>query len=264
MSFYLSLASSILGWSYFLCWSVSFYPQFWTNYKLGHIDGYSKEFNLLNLYGFLAYFIYSIWGFIDPSIVPGVVDIQDIAFAGHAFALTFLMTLQCLWYEPNYLSSTHLWVKSLLLFLVLTSLIICPLQLIEIFPSSSLNFNGCLWLGYSKVLITLLKYFPQALKNFSRKSTEGWSIANVLLDFTGGLLSLIQIFVDGANSGNWNVFGKGGTFNIAKFCLGFTSMVFDLVFMMQHYFLYTENPIQEKLLIKVRGLSRDSDGISQV
>jgi len=43
--------------------------------------------------------------------------------------------------------------------------------------------------------------FFQALMNFNRKSTEGWSIGNVLLDFTGGSLSLLQMFLLAYNSG---------------------------------------------------------------
>ena len=37
--------------------------------------------------------------------------------------------------------------------------------------------------------------------NFRRKSTQGWSIGNVLLDFTGGSLSLLQMFLLAYNSG---------------------------------------------------------------
>lgn len=78
-----------------------------------------------------------------------------------------------------------------------------------------------------------------------RKSTVGWSIINVLLDFTGGFLSIFQIFIDGANTGDWNVFGGGGAFNVAKFCLGITSIVFDIVFMIQHYGLYNPKKRQQ-------------------
>lgn len=35
----------------------------------------------------------------------------------------------------------------------------------------------------------------QAWMNFRRKSTVGWSIGNVLLDFTGGSCSIIQMFI---------------------------------------------------------------------
>lgn len=42
--------------------------------------------------------------------------------------------------------------------------------------------------------------------NFRRKSTVGWSIGNVLLDFTGGALSLLQMFLLSYNSGQYLVF----------------------------------------------------------
>lgn len=37
--------------------------------------------------------------------------------------------------------------------------------------------------------------------NYQRKSTVGWSIGNVLLDFIGGSLSLLQMFLLSYNSG---------------------------------------------------------------
>lgn len=41
----------------------------------------------------------------------------------------------------------------------------------------------------------------QAYMNFRYKSTEGWSIGNVLLDFTGGSFSLLQMFLQSYNNG---------------------------------------------------------------
>lgn len=41
----------------------------------------------------------------------------------------------------------------------------------------------------------------QAYMNFHYKSTEGWSIGNVLLDFTGGSFSLLQMFLQSYNNG---------------------------------------------------------------
>ena len=37
--------------------------------------------------------------------------------------------------------------------------------------------------------------------NFRRQSTEGWSIGNVLLDFTGGTLSILQMILQSYNNG---------------------------------------------------------------
>jgi hypothetical protein len=38
-------------------------------------------------------------------------------------------------------------------------------------------------------------YIPQIAMNHSRQSTEGWSIDNVLLDLSGGVLSLAQLLI---------------------------------------------------------------------
>jgi hypothetical protein len=57
------------------------------------------------------------------------------------------------------------------------------------------------WLSGVKLSISVIKYIPQVYMNYKRKSTEGWSIGNVLLDFTGGLLSIIQLMLDGYISG---------------------------------------------------------------
>ena len=43
----------------------------------------------------------------------------------------------------------------------------------------------------------------QAMMNFRRKSTEGWSIGNVLLDFTGGSFSVLQMFLISYNHGKF-------------------------------------------------------------
>ena len=92
----------------------------------------------------------------------------------------------------------------------------------------------------ASLLAALMKYFPQAFLNWRRQSTVGWSIENILLDFTGGSLSLAQSLMDNSipRGSAWaNILGG----NPAKFFLGFTSMVFDIVFMVQHYGLYREN-----------------------
>ena len=93
-------------------------------------------------------------------------------------------------------------------------------------------------MGLGKVMITFVKYIPQVVLNIKRKSTFGWAIENILLDFTGGSLSFIQIFIDWFASGNTEQFSGG--LNVAKFLLGIISMFFDVLFMVQHYCIYTD------------------------
>jgi hypothetical protein len=70
--------------------------------------------------------------------------------------------------------------------------------------------------------------------NYKRKSTEGWSIGNILLDFTGGVLSVLQMFLLAINYDDWSsIFGSP-----TKFGLGLFSVLFDILFIVQHYILY--------------------------
>lgn len=89
-------------------------------------------------------------------------------------------------------------------------------------------------LGYVKLLTVFLKYIPQAWVNYKRKSTLGWSIYPMLLDFAGGWLSLAQLCIDSALENDWS----GVTGNPVKFGLGNITIVFDIIFMLQHYVLY--------------------------
>lgn len=50
------------------------------------------------------------------------------------------------------------------------------------------------------ILIPLF-FTPQVYMNYTRKSTIGWSIGNVLLDFTGGILSMLQMMLNAFNYG---------------------------------------------------------------
>ncbi|KAA0186651.1 Cystinosin, partial [Fasciolopsis buskii] len=73
-----------------------------------------------------------------------------------------------------------------------------------------------------------------ATLNFRSKSTVGWSIGNVLLDFVGGVLSIVQIFMVAYNESDWaSISGALG-----KLGLGLCTIGFDLLFIVQHFCLY--------------------------
>ena len=56
----------------------------------------------------------------------------------------------------------------------------------------------------------------------------------MLLDFSGGIMSLTQVMIDSLLQGSWD----GITGNPVKFGLGNITIVFDLIFFYQHYVLY--------------------------
>ena len=75
---------------------------------------------------------------------------------------------------------------------------------------------------------------PQVLTNYRNRSTHGWSIAQILLDFIGGILSISQLGIDSYLQHDWS----GITGNPVKLALGNVSIFFDIIFMFQHYWLY--------------------------
>ena len=82
-------------------------------------------------------------------------------------------------------------------------------------------------MGYGKLFLTVSKCIPAIYWNYKRKSTVGWSIHAVLLDFLGGVFSFLSasfITDDGVN--------------VTKLILGIFSFVVDAIFMFQHYVLY--------------------------
>ena len=82
--------------------------------------------------------------------------------------------------------------------------------------------------------LLLLLPLVQVMYNCRRRSTQGWSILNILLDFMGGALSMGQQLLTCWWAGNW----APVTANPVKLGLALTSMLMDLVFMLQHYVLY--------------------------
>ncbi|KAJ0798592.1 putative lysosomal cystine transporter [Helianthus annuus] len=88
------------------------------------------------------------------------------------------------------------------------------------------------------VLLTAFTLFQiaiyDAIMNFKRKSTTGFSIGNILLDLLGGLTNYGQMAVQSFDQhSSVNFFG-----NIGKTLLSLVSIFFDVLFIVQHYLLY--------------------------
>ncbi|XP_015292949.2 cystinosin isoform X5 [Macaca fascicularis] len=187
----ISIVNQVIGWIYFVAWSISFYPQVIMNWRRKSVIGLSFDFVALNLTGFVAYSVFNIGLLWVPYIKEqfllkypnGVnpVNSNDVFFSLHAVVLTLIIIVQCCLYE--------------------------------------------------------------AYMNFHYKSTEGWSIGNVLLDFTGGSFSLLQMFLQSYNNDQWTlIFGDP-----TKFGLGVFSIFFDVVFFIQHFCLYRKRPGYDQL-----------------
>ena len=239
--------SHVLGWIYFVAWSVSFYGQVIENYRRQSVSGLNFDFEIYNLVGFTTYTIYNIRGYINDNLGTGTIEIQDIVFAAHALTLTLVTIIQILYYynpKDKLQTISHVTITIILVMIWGAVLLVIVESGLEYYdPKVKDNrkyiFNSLVYMGWCKVFISLIKYIPQVISNFKRKSTIGWNIHNILLDFTGGAFSFGQNIVDSFRD-EFSVTSDGQSkgLNIAKFALSFISMFFDIIFMVQHFILY--------------------------
>ncbi|KAJ8975950.1 hypothetical protein NQ317_010885 [Molorchus minor] len=157
------------------------------------------------------------------------VQVNDIVFAVHAAAATLFTLFQCFIYErgEQRVSITASSIMGIFGLCLIISIILSATNVI--------HWLDFLYIcSYVKLTITLIKYIPQAYMNYKRKSTVGWSIGNIFLDFTGGSLSMLQMIINAYNYNDWvSIFGDP-----TKFGLGLFSVAFDIFFIIQHYILY--------------------------
>jgi len=231
--------SAIVGWVYFFAWSISFYPQIYTNWKRKSVVGLSFDYVTYNIIGFVCYSIFNASFYWIPSIQEdykkqhdgkeNLVAGNDVAFGIHAVFATIIIIVQIFLYEKGPQK-----VSKICIGLSTSGCISIALVLILTLTKVTNWLFFLYYLSMVKLAITFIKYCPQVYLNFKRKSTVGWNIWNVLLDFTGGLLSAGQLVFDAWRKDSWS----GVIGDPVKFGLGFLSMAFDIIFMIQHYVLY--------------------------
>lgn len=280
------LLSWILGWSYFMCWSVSFWPQIILNYQRKSTAGLSFDFQLLNFIGFACYATFNCSLFWSTRVQQEYADrngghssavrLNDVLFSLHAVFATLITLAQIFMYGtgteavttlpqldewsasnyPVYLSSEENALTSAAilppprqssvsrniqkaLYIVLSLFCLTVAVLVTLCAVDE-HLVGIEWLDVlyvlssAKVVITVIKYIPQVWENWRRKSTKGWNIWNVLLDLSGAIGSFGQLLMDCASTGIWDRLSG----DPAKLMLGNVSLVFDAIFIVQHYCLY--------------------------
>lgn len=254
---FLSVLSSLFGWVYTICWSASFYPQPILNARRKSTSGTTIDFPLINCLGFFAYLVSNLAFYYSPVIraqyaarhdghAPAVA-FNDIVFALHALVLSLLTTSQyllpSLWRfalsvgnrPSRFILGTALGCITGVVAVLILIAVSAPEEGGVVEPRVDWCWLDAVYaVGYVKLWITLIKYTPQVVANYRNKSTVGWSIWQILLDFAGGVLSISQLVIDSSIQGDWS----GVTGNPVKFALGQVSMIYDLIFFTQHYVLY--------------------------
>ncbi|CAI7622442.1 unnamed protein product [Penicillium bialowiezense] len=250
--------SRLLGWSYMLCWSGSFYPQPLTNWERKSTIGLSIDLSTINPLGFISYAIYTSAFLYSPTIrsqyaarhpaaIEPTVRFNDFAFAAHAVVLSSILYTQfwpLIWgfhvgrFQRVSWSMALIWWGCILFPVLVVGIVLSQS------PDGGYDASSWAWIdviysfSYIKLLITIVKYIPQVYLNYTTKSTAGWSIGTCILDLAGGVLSMVQLVLDSSLQSDWS----GITGNPVKLLLGNVTIFFDAIFCIQHYLLYRDNP----------------------
>ncbi|KAK3308954.1 uncharacterized protein B0T15DRAFT_123987 [Chaetomium strumarium] len=253
---FLEFLSALFGVTYFAAWSVSFYPQAILNFRRKTTSGTTVDFPLVNTLGFAAYLVSTAAFYYSPLIraqyaarykgLTPTVQFNDVAFAAHGLLLCIVTTSQYFYsrawgFTPSFGNRPSRFILGVFFGCVVGVGAVISIVLASTERDSTREaVSSWVWLdaiyaiSYVKLIITIIKYTPQVMFNYRNRSTRGWSIMAILLDFSGGILSIAQQSIDSYLQRDWS----GITGNPVKFALGNVSMFYDLIFMTQHYVLY--------------------------
>ncbi|PIN17819.1 putative membrane protein [Handroanthus impetiginosus] len=238
-SVHLEILYNVLGWVAFVSWSISFYPQVILNFRRKSVVGLNFDFVVLNLTKHTSYLIYNASLFFSSAVqkqyhekfgpnemIP--VAANDVAFSSHAVLLTAITLFQIAIYDRGNQKVSKISIGILLA--VWLSAAVCVFV--------GIHRHSWFWLiscfSTIQITMTIIKYIPQAILNFHRKSTSGFSIGNILLDLFGGFTNYGQMAVQSIDQKSWvNFYG-----NIGKTMISLISVFFDILFIVQHYVLY--------------------------
>jgi cystinosin len=253
----LEVFAQILGWCYLFCWSFCNLPQLILIHRRKSVAGFSITFQVLNMLGFLWYFIYLVYGYIYQHRHDTTKSIvwQDFCWCGITLIVVYGIAIQCLLYRRTITESVHPFYQLSMfgiLIITLYNAFLVRAGFLQWYivsdndPGSGSSgadaFSFMHFLGYSKTFISFIKYVPQCKLNFTRKATTGFSIQQVLLDVGGAVTSFGQSMLNAYinpqpdGSPDWNtVFG-----NVPKLLLSLESIFFCSILIVQHYWLYAE------------------------
>ncbi len=162
---------------------------------------------MASVIGFFCYSVFTVSFYFISSIQEeyklthggqsNLIQFNDVFFSVHALILTSVYLLQVFLFRKKE--------EKLSIAGALSCGGVCTALVVL---TSMCAFNLFSWLNlmyvmsYVKLVLTITKYIPQVYMNYLLKSTVGWHVQNVILDFAGGILSIAQLFLDAFTSGD--------------------------------------------------------------
>jgi cystinosin len=152
-----------------------------------------------------------------------MVESSDVVFSLHGSIMSVILVAQ-IFYFGGFRTTP---VSKITKYILSIVFLVCSIYVALIMARTP----GFLWIDFLyllasiKMFLGIGSYMSQVLLNFTRKSTQGFNVWNIILDCTGGLLSLFQLIFDAADMKALRVGIMG---NWAKLVVSLISLFFDV------------------------------------
>ena len=233
------LISKIFGWLSFIVWSISFYPQVYTNYKHKTSEGVTLDMNIYYILGYVFYSTYLFTMYFNSpismkyeellNITTTEIDISDIFFVSHSFILSIVLTAQYFYYKQQFTKPLDC-LNKIIIISISTGMalyLILTLCLPENIAKWVYFIFTC---GMINNIITCIKYLPQVIYHYKNKSTGKWNIWNTHTDIAGAIFLIAQICSDAFASSDLSIIYS----NLTKLNLTLITIVFDTIIYTQY------------------------------
>ncbi|ODV95943.1 hypothetical protein PACTADRAFT_2247 [Pachysolen tannophilus NRRL Y-2460] len=209
------------------------------------INGISVDFLFLNTLGYCAYLTSLSLQVYNNNVRDEfhqkydhypLLSYIDVIYAAHGLILNLVTISQifCSGYKRTVSKRVSFFTKCFYCFF----LVIVGFQLLLIRSRKLLLLELVINLSYIKVLISFLKYLPQLMHNYKRKSCSGFSITQIWLDLCGGTFALAQLFLDNIVENDSKLNLEELLNNKGKLGLSLVTFFFDSAFLIQYYIIY--------------------------
>lgn len=201
------LLTTACGWIYAIVWGFSFYPTLYLNYTLKTSDSISMDYMCLNIGGYLCYSISLLLQLYNSEIITQfmvkfdgrrpILSNADLFYALHGLFILLVLLSQIIFgkevwgfHNERINFRIHRLTKMVLLSIIL-------------FLAGNWFFGDekfklltiALNLAYFKILMSLIKYVPQVVHNYKRKTMYGISKLQLALDATGAAFCILELWL---------------------------------------------------------------------
>ncbi|KAG5668040.1 hypothetical protein PVAND_015997 [Polypedilum vanderplanki] len=178
---FLIIIASVVGWIYFIAWSLSLYPQIWMIIQMKSVTGLSFDYLSLSFFGHLLYAVFNLALYFGKYFQDeyfrrhphglNPVELNDVFYCIHVLALSLITVICCFIFQrDNQKITKYAWsINGTFIFSLIIVAILCSFGKLHWFDL----INTC---NLIKVIGSLIKYVPQVYFNHKRKNLENQGV----------------------------------------------------------------------------------------